>query len=229
MKLEVKIHTYKKVPRTAKIPRTHRIENSLFSRRSRGKRGSNGKERKREREGKKWINQPCVETITRTGEPGHQDRNAPRWSVSREEVQEAGSPFNLAPLGGRRNGSNTVRPLIRRRTHAGCETFFFIHHCPPKGLNHACAHVLKENRSRSVHSRGRLLPLLTSCPSTRGEWIQKFPSVGKVGESGFEWRSRWIGENRDIIQRSIFLEPRREIDTLDPWFEQGGGFLMWME
>lgn len=63
-----------------------------------------------------------------------------------------------------------------------------------------------------MHSRGRLLPLLTSCPSTRGEWIQKFPSVGKVGESGFEWRSRWIGENRDIIQRSIFLEPRREID-----------------
>ena len=50
MKLEVKIHTYKKVPRTAKIPRTHRIENSLFSRRSRGKRGSNGKERKKERE-----------------------------------------------------------------------------------------------------------------------------------------------------------------------------------
>lgn len=127
--------SFTKISTTAKIPRTHRIENSLFPYRSRGKRGWNGKKRKKERErgGEKWINQPCVETITRAGEPGHQDRNAPRWSVSREEVQEAGSPFNLAPLGGRRNGSNTVRPLIRRRTHAGCETFFSFITALPRG------------------------------------------------------------------------------------------------
>lgn len=139
MKLELKIHTYKKVLQKFPPPRKFhaRIESKILSSliaREAKEDGTERKGRKRGKEGgKKWINQPCVETITRAGEPGHQDRNAPRWSVSREEVQEAGSPFNLAPLGGRRNGSNTVRPLIRRRTHAGCETFFSFITALPRG------------------------------------------------------------------------------------------------
>lgn len=61
----------------SKIPRTHRIENSLFARDE--KEDRSGEERKKERGGgREWINQPCVETIARAGEPGHQDRNAPR-------------------------------------------------------------------------------------------------------------------------------------------------------
>lgn len=165
MKLEVKIHTYKKVaPRKFHARIESKILSSLFARDE--KEDRRGEERKKERGGgREWINQPCVETIARAEEPGHQDRNAPRRSVSREEVQEAGSPFNLAPIGGRRNGSNTVRPLIRRRTRCRLRNFFLFFFyssltAPPKGLNHACAHgpnVLKENRSRSMHSRGLLL------------------------------------------------------------------------
>lgn len=165
--------------------------------------------------------------------------------MSREEVQEAGSPFNLAPIGGRRNGSNTVRPLIRRRTR--CETFFFfflfITDCPPQGAqSRVCTRAKRiKGKSISFDALSRSTPpssssssLLTSCPSTRGEWIQKFPSVGKVRDC--VGSNEGVDENRDIIQRSIFFffgitEGNRYPRSVDGGggFEQGGGFLMWME
>lgn len=132
-------------------------------------------------------------------EPGHQDRNAPRWSVSREEVQEAGSPFNLAPLGGRRNGSNTNRCRLRN-------FFFFIHRCPPpKGLNHACAHVLEENRSR-IRCTLAVDPSPPSPPLTFGpSRVSNMKSF--CWESWrFEW---WIDENRDIIREIDFSRDQR--------------------
>lgn len=78
MKLEVKIHTYKKVaPRKFHARIESKILSSLFARDE--KEDRRGEERKKERGGgREWINQPCVETIARAGEPGHQDRNAPR-------------------------------------------------------------------------------------------------------------------------------------------------------
>lgn len=79
MKLEVKIHTYKKIapPRKFHARIESKILSSLFARDE--KEDRSGEERKKERGGgREWINQPCVETIARAGEPGHQDRNAPR-------------------------------------------------------------------------------------------------------------------------------------------------------
>lgn len=114
--------------------------------------------------------------------------------MSREEVQEAGSPFNLAPLGGRRNGSNTAR------TDAGCETFFYSLPSLPQGVqSRVCTRIRGKSISNSMHSRGRPLSRLTSCPSTRGECRIWNPSVGKVGDSNGGWMRIGI-----LFGRSIF-------------------------
>lgn len=153
-------------------------------------------------------------------EPGHQDRNAPRWSVSREEVQEAGSPFNLAPLGGRRNGSNTNRCRLRN-------FFFFIHRCPPpKGLNHACAHVLEENRSRirctlAVDPSPPLPP-----PNFRSLESVEY-EILLLGKLEIRMVDRW---ESGYYSGDRFFERSKKLDALDlRWFEQDGGFLMRME
>lgn len=113
--------------------------------------------------------------------------------MSREEVQEAGSPFNLAPIGGRRNGSNSsaVDSASNSMPAAKLFSFFFlfITDCPPQGAqSRVCTRAKRiKGKSISFDALSRSTPpssssssLLTSCPSTRGEWIQKFPSVGKV-------------------------------------------------
>lgn len=79
MKLEVKIHTYKKVAPPRKFHA--RIESKILSSLEMKKRieaEKKGRKRGEGGGGREWINQPCVETIARAEEPGHQDRNAPR-------------------------------------------------------------------------------------------------------------------------------------------------------
>ena len=68
--------------------------------------------------------------------------------------------------------------------------FLFITDCPPQGAqSRVCTRAKRiKGKSISFDALSRSTPpsssssssLLTSCPSTRGEWIQKFPSVGKV-------------------------------------------------
>lgn len=107
--------------------------------------------------------------------------------------------------------------------------FLFITDCPPQGAqSRVCTRAKRiKGKSISFDALSRSTPpsssssssLLTSCPSTRGEWIQKFPSVGKVRDC--------VGSNEGIDgsmkieilfrDRFFFLESRREIDTLDLW------------
>ena len=122
--------------------------------------------------------------------------------------------------------------------------FLFITDCPPQGAqSRVCTRAKRiKGKSISFDALSRSTPpsssssssLLTSCPSTRGEWIQKFPSVGKVRDC--VGSNEGVDENRDIIQRSIFFffgitEGNRYPRSVNGGggFEQGGGFLMWME